>query len=104
MKFFQRTLRSQYRKQWKLSCSHRYSHSALSHQIQFQNLLGNKNAVKSEDIESFISDWTKHYHGGSLVCFPSSSEDVSRVFQYCHQNEIEMVPQGGNTGLVCCID
>lgn len=99
-----RSPRSQWRLQWKHSSSHRpYSQSALSHQIQLQSLLGNTNDVKSEDMESYLSDWTKHYRGGSLVCFPSSSEDVSKVFKYCSHHDIEMVPQGGNTGLVCSL-
>jgi hypothetical protein len=80
--------------------SRRFSHSASTlHAINLQNLIG-KDSVVSEDLDQYTMDWTQHYHGGGLVCFPSSSRDVSKVFEYCHLNNIAMVPQGGNTGLV----
>tara|TARA_R110002096_G_scaffold415163_1_gene616724 strand:- start:115425 stop:116849 length:1425 start_codon:yes stop_codon:yes gene_type:complete len=35
-----------------------------------------------------------------LVLFPDSAEMVSKVIAYCHDHDIKIVPQGGNTGLV----
>jgi hypothetical protein len=73
--------------------------TAVAHQINLEKLIG-KESVISEDLDNYTMDWTQHYQGGSLVCLPSSSIDVSKVFEYCYRNHIAMVPQGGNTGLV----
>jgi FAD/FMN-containing dehydrogenase len=41
------------------------------------------------------------YHGkSSVVVKPKSAEEVSKVMKYCYENDIAIVPQGGNTGLV----
>ena len=36
----------------------------------------------------------------SIVVRPESTEEVSKVLQYCHERRIGVVPQAGNTGLV----
>lgn len=41
------------------------------------------------------------YHGqSSIVIKPKSVEEVSSILSYCNKNNIAVVPQGGNTGLV----
>jgi hypothetical protein len=41
------------------------------------------------------------YHGKSpLVVKPRDTEEVSKVVKYCYENDIAIVPQAGNTGLV----
>lgn len=52
------------------------------------------------DLEAYTSDWTKLYSGGTCVCFPANTNEVSRVLKYCDDHKIGVVPQGGNTGLV----
>jgi D-2-hydroxyglutarate dehydrogenase len=53
-----------------------------------------------DDLEAYTSDWTRLYSGGTCVCFPSDTTEVSRVLKYCNEQQIGVVPQGGNTGLV----
>jgi D-2-hydroxyglutarate dehydrogenase len=52
------------------------------------------------DIAKYTTDWTGSYSGGSLVCFPQTTEEVSKLLSYCNKYKIGVVPQGGNTGLV----
>ncbi|KAG0369811.1 hypothetical protein BC939DRAFT_445903 [Gamsiella multidivaricata] len=54
-----------------------------------------------EDLEAFNIDWMQKYRGQSkLVLKPSSTEQVSKILNYCNENRLAVVPQGGNTGLV----
>jgi FAD/FMN-containing dehydrogenase len=41
------------------------------------------------------------YHGSSTtVLRPHTTEQVSKIMEWCHKRRIGVVPQGGNTGLV----
>lgn len=52
-------------------------------------------------LENFNVDWTKQYRGYSnLVVQPTSTEEVSKVLNYCNNHKLSVVPQSGNTGLV----
>jgi FAD/FMN-containing dehydrogenase len=43
----------------------------------------------------------KHYLGtSSIVLRPQTTQEVSSILQYCHENYLGVVPQAGNTGLV----
>ncbi|RAH78060.1 kinase-like protein [Aspergillus japonicus CBS 114.51] len=74
----------------------------------FKELLGAQSAVidgvtadSADDIEPFNSDWMRKYRGQTkLVLKPQSTEEVSKVLQYCNEKKLAVVPQGGNTGLV----
>lgn len=75
--------------------------AATAHIADFQDLIGCENVISDAfDIEKYTIDWTKVYKGGTVVCFPRSTEDVSKILQFCNSNRIAVVPQGGNTGLV----
>ena len=51
--------------------------------------------------EPYLSDWTKNYSvKEAIVVKPISTEEVSAVMRYAHDHYIQVVPQGGNTGLV----
>jgi len=56
--------------------------------------------VEEIDITKYTTDWTKLYQGGSIVVKPSTTEDVVKIIEFCHQEKVPIVPQGGNTGLV----
>lgn len=59
-----------------------------------------ESATKS-DLVGYNDDWMNKYHGQSpLVVKPRDTEEVSKVVEYCHDNDIAIVPQAGNTGLV----
>ncbi|KAJ4822994.1 D-2-hydroxyglutarate dehydrogenase, mitochondrial [Turnera subulata] len=68
----------------------------------FKQVLGEKNVVQDEDrLESANVDWQHKYKGSSrLLLLPRSTEEVSKVLQYCNSRRLAVVPQGGNTGLV----
>ncbi|BGP52908.1 D-lactate ferricytochrome c oxidoreductase [Rhodotorula sphaerocarpa] len=62
---------------------------------------GEWKAAAPEDLVSYNVDWMDKYSGNSPVLVkPKSTEEVSKVLQYCYQKRIAVVPQGGNTGLV----
>lgn len=42
----------------------------------------------------------KYFGNSPVVLKPKSTEEVSKIMQYCVQQRIAVVPQGGNTGLV----
>ena len=74
---------------------------ASSYIVAFQEILGSENVMtEAFDIEKYTTDWTTFYKGGSVVCFPRSTLDVSNILRFCNDNKIGIVPQGGNTGLV----
>jgi FAD/FMN-containing dehydrogenase len=53
-----------------------------------------------EQMRSYLSDWRNAYRGeAALVVRPASTEEVAAVVRLCHEHEVALVPQGGNTGL-----
>ena len=58
-------------------------------------------SATSDDLAAFNNDWLGKYIGKSpIVVKPKTTEEVSKVMKYCYENDIAIVPQGGNTGLV----
>lgn len=58
-------------------------------------------SATEDDLAGFNNDWLGKYFGKSpIVVKPKTTEEVSKVMKYCHDNDIAVVPQGGNTGLV----
>ena len=54
-----------------------------------------------ESLKENNIDWTKHYQGhSSILCRPNSTQEVSSILKYCHEERIGVVPQAGNTGVV----
>lgn len=54
----------------------------------------------ADDTSSYLSEWRGLYRGrAALIAFPKSVEEVARIVRVCADNEIPIVPQGGNTGL-----
>lgn len=68
----------------------------------FEKIVGKENVlVESDELTPYIRDFTNKYIGlGSIVITPTSTQQVSDCLKYCNQNQIAVVPQGGNTGLV----
>lgn len=80
-----------------------------AHVQHFKDLLGApaavidgvNNADAADDIEPYNRDWMKKYRGHTrLVLRPANTAQVSQILQYCNENKLAVVPQGGNTGLV----
>lgn len=54
-----------------------------------------------DDVSPFNADWMGKYKGRTAaVVLPNSTNQVSDVLKYCNEQNIAVVPQGGNTGLV----
>ncbi|NXK92058.1 D2HDH protein, partial [Formicarius rufipectus] len=54
-----------------------------------------------EEVKAFNVDWLRSVRGCSqLVLKPQTTAEVSQVLRYCHERNLAVTPQGGNTGLV----
>ncbi|KAF7503755.1 hypothetical protein GJ744_003297 [Endocarpon pusillum] len=86
----------------------KYSEISSEHVEFFKGILGGDTAVldgvtrdAGDDLEGYNSDWMRKYRGHTrLVVKPKSTEEVSKVLEYCNDNMLAVVPQGGNSGLV----
>jgi hypothetical protein len=77
----------------KLISSSRYFSSlhqpASPHSDALRGLVGADNVITdSFDLEKYSVDWTRVYKGGSVVCFPRTTDEVSKVLSYCRSNNI----------------
>ncbi|RSH81472.1 hypothetical protein EHS25_006829 [Saitozyma podzolica] len=58
-------------------------------------------SASADDLAVYNDDWMNKYHGkGPIVVKPKTTEELSNVMKYCYDNNLAVVPQGGNTGLV----
>ena len=54
-----------------------------------------------DDARPYNVDWMNKYRGqGRVVLRPKTVQQVSDILKFCFQENIPVVPQGGNTGLV----
>lgn len=52
------------------------------------------------DLKTYGRDWTKvHEPKPGVICFPTSTAEVSTLLKLCNQHKIAVVPSGGRTGL-----
>ena len=68
----------------------------------FKAMLGEK-AVVADDatLASHLEEWRGKFFGKTdLMLAPASAEEMEQAVRYCSDNNIKIVPQGGNTGLV----
>ncbi|NDG84234.1 MAG: FAD-binding oxidoreductase [Proteobacteria bacterium] len=57
-------------------------------------------SLDSEDLKTFGRDWTRyHAPDPAAVCFPKSTEEVSKLLKLCQAHHVAVVPSGGRTGL-----
>jgi FAD/FMN-containing dehydrogenase len=69
-------------------------------------LIVGESHVLTEDLQAFESDWRGRFRGKALcVVRPSNTQEVAAVVKACaaarlRGEELSIVPQGGNTGLV----
>ena len=69
---------------------------------KIKDLLGPKGWVEDAGILApHLTDSRGSYHGACLgLAKPASTEELSRIVEICADQEIPIVPQGGNTGRV----
>jgi FAD/FMN-containing dehydrogenase len=69
---------------------------------RFAHIVGDANALtRAEDQAGYLTEWRDRYTGKTpVVLRPGSTEEVSRILALAHAENVAIVPQGGNTGLV----
>jgi FAD/FMN-containing dehydrogenase len=67
---------------------------------ELRNLLGDDAVLSAAaDIEPFLTDHRQLYRGAArAVVQPESTAAVSKLLGWCNDQQISVVPQGGNTG------
>ncbi|ORX79838.1 FAD-binding domain-containing protein [Anaeromyces robustus] len=87
----------------------RYNRLTKEHVEYFKSILPKDNVICSLDdseetkkeLLKYNIDWMKKYRGQSqLVLLPTSTDEVSQCLRYCNENNLAVVPQSGNSGLV----
>ncbi len=64
-------------------------------------LNSNEYSTDLEVLKKHCIDWRGEFSGDSdLIIFPRSVRQISKILKFCYKNDIAIVPQGGNTGLV----
>lgn len=57
--------------------------------------------IDPDESAPYLTEWRGRWQGrASAIVAPASVEELSRIMRFCHDHEIAMTPQGGNTGLV----
>ena len=69
---------------------------------ELKSLLGSGRISEDEDIiKTYSDDWTGRYRGfARAVISPQSTDEVVEILNWCSTNQVGVVPQGGNTGMV----
>ena len=72
------------------------------HADRFAEIIGTAHVLTDPtDQAPYLREWRDLYQGVTpMVLRPGSTEDVSAIMKYAYANDIKIVPQGGNTGLV----
>ena len=67
----------------------------------FERLLPNGRTITNvDDCAPYNTDWIKTCQGQSrLVLRPKTTDEVQAILRYCHERQLAVCPQGGNTGL-----
>lgn len=66
-----------------------------------EQVVGSAGVVRDPQLmQSYLRDWRNAYRGhAALVVRPATTEEVAAVVRLCHDAQVALVPQGGNTGL-----
>ncbi|XP_007532050.3 D-2-hydroxyglutarate dehydrogenase, mitochondrial isoform X2 [Erinaceus europaeus] len=67
----------------------------------FEHMLPGRVITDPEVLAAVNVDWLRSVRGCSRVLLrPRTTEEVSRILRHCHQRNLAVSPQGGNTGMV----
>ncbi|HEU4856307.1 MAG TPA: FAD-binding oxidoreductase [Rhodanobacteraceae bacterium] len=65
-----------------------------------RTLVGAGNVLTGVDAQPYSVDWRERYRGHPLaVVRPGTTDEVARVVRWCVDQQVPIIPQGGNTGL-----
>ncbi|XP_054156823.1 D-2-hydroxyglutarate dehydrogenase, mitochondrial-like [Oppia nitens] len=91
---------AKYGRQWTSTVVKRYRSLTAYDISRMRDLLGDTN-VKTDDLDSFNTDWLHTHKGRSqLVLEPNTTRQVSQVMAYLNDQSLPCVIQSGNTSLV----
>ena len=64
-------------------------------------IVGEKNILtEQKELIKYSEDWRGFYNNKSLcVVFPINTKTLKEIVIFCFDNDIKIVPQGGNTSL-----
>ena len=67
-----------------------------------RRIVGDEHVLVDDDVRAgYEADWTRRWIGRSLaVVRPGTVNDVAEILSLCVAEELAVIPQGGNTGLV----
>jgi FAD/FMN-containing dehydrogenase len=70
--------------------------------VDLRSVVGSEHVLVDDDLRAgYETDWTGRYSGKCLaVVRPTSTAETCEIVSYCNVNNIAIVTQGGNTGLV----
>ncbi|XP_017652660.1 D-2-hydroxyglutarate dehydrogenase, mitochondrial isoform X2 [Nannospalax galili] len=67
----------------------------------FESIIPGRVITDPDQVEACNVDWLRSVRGCSKVLLrPQTSEEVSHILRHCHERNLAVNPQGGNTGLV----
>lgn len=68
---------------------------------RIERVVGQAGLVRDPELmQGYLTDWRNAYQGqAALVVRPATTEEVAEVVRICHDAQVALVPQGGNTGL-----
>ncbi|XP_069321471.1 D-2-hydroxyglutarate dehydrogenase, mitochondrial isoform X1 [Eulemur rufifrons] len=67
----------------------------------FERIVPGRVTTDPAELEAHNVDWLRTVRGCSKVLLrPRTSEEVSHVLRHCHERNLAVNPQGGNTGMV----
>nr|XP_020143683.1 D-2-hydroxyglutarate dehydrogenase, mitochondrial [Microcebus murinus]XP_020143684.1 D-2-hydroxyglutarate dehydrogenase, mitochondrial [Microcebus murinus]XP_020143685.1 D-2-hydroxyglutarate dehydrogenase, mitochondrial [Microcebus murinus]XP_020143686.1 D-2-hydroxyglutarate dehydrogenase, mitochondrial [Microcebus murinus]XP_020143687.1 D-2-hydroxyglutarate dehydrogenase, mitochondrial [Microcebus murinus]XP_020143688.1 D-2-hydroxyglutarate dehydrogenase, mitochondrial [Microcebus murinus] len=67
----------------------------------FEHIMPGRVSTDPAELEAHNVDWLRTVRGCSKVLLrPRTSEEVSHVLRHCHERNLAVNPQGGNTGMV----
>ena len=67
----------------------------------FESIVGKKNCITNlKVVSTYLEDWRGNHVGSTpIVLLPNSTKAVSEIIKLCFENNIAVIPQGGNTSL-----
>lgn len=69
------------------------------------SIFGENGLVSGDEVSSHSGDWQNQTNVQAFaIAKPKNTQEVSQALKYCNENNIEVVPAGGLTGLVHGID
>ncbi|MEM6602857.1 MAG: FAD-binding oxidoreductase [Pseudomonadota bacterium] len=68
----------------------------------FSDILSTRQIITDKaDQDPYLREWRDRFHGAcAAVLLPESTDQVAQIMRTAYHHNIQIVPQGGNTGLV----